>query len=69
MSPHRTMEVAERLYTQGFISYPRTETTQYADSFDLRDVVRQRARADLSAACLDACKSLEAQPSLKARCS
>jgi DNA topoisomerase III len=36
ISPHHAMQVAERLYTSGFISYPRTETTQYADNADLK---------------------------------
>ena len=33
------MHVAERLYLQGYITYPRTETSQYPSSFDLRAVV------------------------------
>lgn len=36
LSPHHAMQIAERLYTSGYISYPRTETTQYADNADLK---------------------------------
>uniref|UniRef100_A0A1D1Z473 DNA topoisomerase n=1 Tax=Anthurium amnicola TaxID=1678845 RepID=A0A1D1Z473_9ARAE len=39
LGPHIAMQVAERLYTQGFISYPRTESTSYPASFDCRSTL------------------------------
>lgn len=33
MGPHHAMKVAERLYLSGFITYPRTESTQYPKNF------------------------------------
>ena len=40
IGPHQAMQVAERLYTQGYISYPRTETTSYPKNFDFQSLVR-----------------------------
>ncbi|CAG0884439.1 unnamed protein product, partial [Darwinula stevensoni] len=40
MGPHQAMQIAERLYTQGYISYPRTETTQYPANFDLMGTLK-----------------------------
>ncbi|KAJ2957588.1 hypothetical protein NQZ79_g6685 [Umbelopsis isabellina] len=42
ISPSECMSIAERLYTQGYISYPRTETSSYPESFDLDEVLREQ---------------------------
>ncbi|XP_013107486.1 DNA topoisomerase 3-beta [Stomoxys calcitrans] len=39
IGPFQAMQIAERLYTQGYISYPRTETNQYPSNFDLNAVL------------------------------
>ncbi|XP_040935279.1 uncharacterized protein [Gossypium hirsutum] len=38
--PQTAMQLAERLYTQGFISYPRTESTAYPSSFDFEGTLK-----------------------------
>lgn len=41
MSPKRVMQTAEKLYSAGFLSYPRTETTRYDQSFDASALLRE----------------------------
>lgn len=42
MSSDRIMTVAEGLYTQGWISYPRTETDQFDQNYDLMGFVQKQ---------------------------
>ncbi|KAL8273312.1 hypothetical protein Esti_002813 [Eimeria stiedai] len=42
LGPHHAMQIAERLYLGGFITYPRTETNSYPPSFDLNGAVMQQ---------------------------
>ncbi|EAS05803.2 DNA topoisomerase I (macronuclear) [Tetrahymena thermophila SB210] len=39
MSPMETMHVAERLYLNGYITYPRTESTAYPKAFQFREIL------------------------------
>jgi len=41
ITAHSAMEIAERLYTQGYISYPRTDNTVYPRSLNLYTVLRK----------------------------
>lgn len=40
ISPARTMRIAESLYMDGYISYPRVDNTVYPSSLDLADTVK-----------------------------
>jgi len=46
IGPHVAMQIAEKLYTQGYISYPRTETSTYPTNFDLRGVLKLFERSN-----------------------
>ncbi|XP_063995529.1 DNA topoisomerase 3-alpha [Diachasmimorpha longicaudata] len=43
LNAKETMRIAERLYTQGFISYPRTETNIFPQGLNLQPLVEQQA--------------------------
>jgi DNA topoisomerase-3 len=43
MGAHQTMHTAEYLYTSGYISYPRTESSRYPDAFEFRPLLEVQA--------------------------
>ncbi|KAJ9471097.1 putative uncharacterized protein LOC100215195 [Diplonema papillatum] len=43
LSPQEAMKIAEGLYTSGYISYPRTESTRYPSTFRAEPVLHQHA--------------------------
>ena len=44
MDSHKVMQVAEKLYQRGFISYPRTETDQFDRGMDLQALVQKQTQ-------------------------
>ncbi|KAG7098452.1 hypothetical protein E1B28_000402 [Marasmius oreades] len=47
LSPKKVLDIAEKLYQQGFLSYPRTETDQYDPQFDFHILI-DKQRVDPS---------------------
>ncbi|MBI4394457.1 MAG: DNA topoisomerase I [Euryarchaeota archaeon] len=45
-SAARAMSLAEDLYTNGYISYPRTDNTVYPESLDLREILQRLERTE-----------------------
>ena len=63
LTPARTMRIAESLYMDGYISYPRVDNTVYPSSLNLAETVKKISG---NPAYAPYCKKLLAQGSLKA---
>eukprot|EP00871_Galdieria_phlegrea_P000672 jgi/Galph1/1605/GphlegSOOS_G286.1 len=61
LSPHRVAHIAESLYTQGLVSYPRTESTKYPSCFDFASVLMELKRVAIWKGAVQ--KILETKPS------
>lgn len=46
ISAKEAMKIAEKLYTQGIISYPRTETNIFPEGLDLRPLVNEQTASN-----------------------
>ncbi|WRT64790.1 uncharacterized protein IL334_001724 [Kwoniella shivajii] len=42
MAPKRVLDIAEKLYQKGILSYPRTETDQYDRAFDFNSLIQKQ---------------------------
>ena len=48
LSPAQAMKVAEDLYTDGYISYPRTDNTVYPPSLSLRNILEKLTKSEFA---------------------
>ncbi|TFY76359.1 hypothetical protein EWM64_g7651 [Hericium alpestre] len=44
LAPKKILDIAEKLYQQGFLSYPRTETDQYDPQFDFMSLIDKQTQ-------------------------
>ncbi|KAF9467413.1 prokaryotic type I DNA topoisomerase, partial [Collybia nuda] len=42
LAPKKVLDIAEKLYQQGFLSYPRTETDQFDPQFDFHTLIQKQ---------------------------
>ena len=61
--PSAAMKLAEDLYTGGYISYPRTENTEYPHSLGLRNVLERLKKSDFAAEATELLKQEKIMPS------
>ena len=63
ISPARAMRLAEDLYMDGYISYPRTDNTVYPDSIDTKQLISDLVKIeDFKAAAVPAREAAGADP-------
>ncbi|MBU0623645.1 MAG: DNA topoisomerase I, partial [Candidatus Thermoplasmatota archaeon] len=48
LSPSQAMKIAENLYTDGYISYPRTDNTVYPPSLSLRTILEKLRKSEFA---------------------
>ncbi|MEM3342151.1 MAG: DNA topoisomerase, partial [Thermoplasmata archaeon] len=60
-TPARAMEIAEFLYTSGYISYPRTDNTVYPDSMDFMEILKLLEKTEFK----PLSKKIQAQDEIK----
>ncbi|MCK4717814.1 MAG: topoisomerase DNA-binding C4 zinc finger domain-containing protein, partial [Thermoplasmata archaeon] len=62
LGARQAMEIAEELYTEGWISYPRTDNTVYPRSIGLKGVLKKLVQSEFE----EEAKELLAQPRIRA---
>ena len=45
LTSKRTMDIAEKLYQKGFLSYPRTETNKFPNGFDFNSLIQKQTQS------------------------